>query len=103
VRSLNPQERKAAIAPKALFLANGARDRGIDIQSIKTFVKDLQPSYKDHPDRLRLLEEPDVGHTVTDHMWSEGTKWLLRHLVEKPITGEKANRAALEPPPGGRR
>jgi hypothetical protein len=75
----------SALAPKALFLANGARDKGIDIQSIKTFVKELQPSYKDHPDRLKLLEEPEVGHSVTDRMWKEGTEWLNRHLIEKPI------------------
>ena len=85
VGSLNPQERKAAIAPKALLLANGARDRGIDIQSIKAFVKELQPRYKDIPDRLKFLEEPEAGHSVTDRMWKEGTEWLLRHLVEKPI------------------
>jgi dienelactone hydrolase len=80
VGSLNPQDHKAAIASKALFLANGARDKGIDIQSVKTFVKELQPSYKDHPDRLKFLEEPEVGHSVTDRMWTEGTEWLLHHL-----------------------
>ena len=84
VNSLNPQDRKAAYAPKALFLANGAKD-GIDIQSVKAFVKDLRPSYEAYPDRLVLLEEPEAGHSVTDRMWSEGTKWLVRHLVEKPI------------------
>jgi pimeloyl-ACP methyl ester carboxylesterase len=67
VSSLDPQDRKAASAPKALFLANGARDE-IDIESIKMFVKDLQPSYTAHPDRLHLLEEPETGHTVTDRM-----------------------------------
>lgn len=85
VNSLNPQDRKTAYAPKALFLANGGRDDGIDIESVKTFVKDLQPSYKAHPDRLMLLEDPKTGHAVTDRMWNEGIKWLIRHLVEKPI------------------
>jgi dienelactone hydrolase len=80
VASLNPRDRMSAIAPKALFLANGGRDKGIDIQSVKKFVKDLQPSYKDHPDRLKLLEVPEVGHSVTDRMWNEGAEWLLRHL-----------------------
>jgi hypothetical protein len=75
----------SCIAPKALFLANGARDGGIDIASVRAFVKDLRPSYEAHPDRLMLLEEPDAGHAVTDRMWAEGTKWLLRHLVEKPV------------------
>jgi dienelactone hydrolase len=85
VSSLDPQDRKPAIAPKALLLANGARDDGIAIASIKQFVKDLRPSYKTHPDRLELLEEPKTGHTVTERMWKESTRWLLCHLVEKPI------------------
>ncbi|HWG42785.1 MAG TPA: dienelactone hydrolase family protein [Gemmataceae bacterium] len=80
VGSLNPRDRMPAIAPKALFLANGARDKGIDIQTIKSFVKDLRPSYKSYPDKLKFLEEPAVGHSVTDRMWNEGTEWLLRHL-----------------------
>jgi dienelactone hydrolase len=84
VNSLDPQDRLRAIAPKALFLANGARDQ-IDIESIKKFVKELQPSYTAYPERLRLLEEPKTGHSVTDRMWREGTQWLVRHLVEKPI------------------
>jgi uncharacterized protein len=85
VSSLDPRDRKSAIAPKALLLANGGRDDGIDIESVKKFVKELRPSYEAHPDRLKLLEEPNAGHSVTDRMWSEGTQWLVRHLVEKPI------------------
>jgi dienelactone hydrolase len=85
VNSHNPQDRKAAYAPKALFLANGGRDDGIDIESVRKFVKDLRPSYAAHPDRLALLEEPEVGHEVTDRMWVEGTRWLVRHLVERPV------------------
>jgi dienelactone hydrolase len=84
VQSLDPWGRKRAIAPKALFLANGALD-AIDIESIKTFVKDLRPSYEAYPERLHLLEEPKTGHSVTDRMWNEGAQWLVRHLVEKPI------------------
>src|SRR5262249_41119010 len=74
VDSLNPRDRMRAIAPKALFLANGARDGGIDIESVRSFVKDLRPSYEAHADRLTLLEEPNAGHSVTDRMWAEGTK-----------------------------
>jgi dienelactone hydrolase len=82
-----PEERKRAFAPKALFLANGVRDE-IDIESIRKFVKDLAPSYAAYPDRLKAIEEPG-GHAVTDRMWSEGTKWLERHLVEKPAQASK--------------
>jgi uncharacterized protein len=88
VNSLDPLDRKTAIAPKALFLANGAKDQ-IDIESIKKFVKDLRPSYAAHPDRLRLLEEPKTGHAVTERMWGEGSGWFVRHLVEKPIRSSR--------------
>ena len=89
VDSLDPKGRKSAIAPKALFLANGARDDGIDIASVKKFVKDLRSSYETHPERLLLLEEAKTGHAVTDRMWREGSKWFLRHLVEKPIRSSR--------------
>jgi dienelactone hydrolase len=85
VNAINPQERKSAYPGKALFLANGAKDDGIDIETIKKFVKDLKPSYETYPDRLAFLEEPNVGHSVTDRMWTEAGQWLVRHLVEKPI------------------
>jgi dienelactone hydrolase len=89
VDSLNPRDRKAAMAPKALFLANGVRDKGIDIQTIRTFARDLGPGYKDFPDRLKVLEEPDVGHAVTERMWTEGTQWLVRYLIDEPIGSQK--------------
>jgi dienelactone hydrolase len=82
VNSLDPLPHKKAVAPKALFLANGAKD-AIDIESIKSFVKDLGPSYEAFPDRLHLLEEPKTGHTVTDRMWEEGTQWFVRLLLRK--------------------
>jgi hypothetical protein len=85
VDSLDPKERKERIAPRALLLANGARDDGIDVESVKAFVKDLRPSYKAHPERLKLLEEPKTGHSLTERMWTECTDWLALHLVEKPV------------------
>jgi len=99
VDSLDPLKRKAAIAPKALLLANGAKD-AIDIESIKKFVKDLRPSYKDYPGRLALLEEPKTGHTVTKRMWSEATDWLVLHLLEKPSARQGAKKEADTPKPG---
>jgi dienelactone hydrolase len=85
VGSLDPNVRKKAIAPKALFLANGELDDGIAIETVRKFVKELRPSYEKHPERLKLLEVAKTGHTVTNRMWTEGIEWLVRHLVEKPI------------------
>jgi hypothetical protein len=44
------------------------------------FVKDLQPSYKDHPDRLMLLEEPKTGLEIADGQKNERP---IRYLVTK--------------------
>jgi dienelactone hydrolase len=96
VDSIDPLQRKAAIAPKALLLANGSKD-AIDIESIKKFVKDLRPSYEAYPGRLALLEEPKVGHAVTKQMWSEATRWLVFHLLEKPVARQGASRDAHAP------
>jgi hypothetical protein len=38
-----------------------------------------------HPNRLELLEEAKAGHTETERMWHESTRWLLHPLVERPI------------------
>ena len=83
----HPAERKRAFAPKAVFLANGVRDE-IDIESVRTFVKDLRLHYAAFSDRLQAIEEPG-GHSMTDRMWDEGTKWLQRHLVERPLQPSK--------------
>jgi dienelactone hydrolase len=89
VDSLNPRDRMTSIGPKALFLANGARDKGIDIQSVKSFVADLQASYAAHPERLKFLAEPEAGHSVTEKMWNDGSQWLVRHLLERPVRSRR--------------
>lgn len=89
VDSIDPLKRKTAIAPKALLLANGAKD-AIDIESIKKFAKDLRPSYEAYPGRLELLQEPKTGHTVTQRMWTEASRWLVLHLLEKPAAKQAA-------------
>src|SRR5262249_6540654 len=85
VNSINSRDHMDALAPKALLFANAAKDGGIDIQTIRSFVKHLQPRDAAHPDRPASGEAPAVGHTVTSKVWSEGTSWLVRHLQEKPI------------------
>jgi hypothetical protein len=81
----NTPERMDAIAPKALFLVNGTRDRGIDIRSIRKFADAMRPRYTDSPDRFDFFEDEDAGHTFTDAMKEKSTAWLVRHLIEQPI------------------
>ncbi len=80
VVSIDPKTHASGIAPKALFLTNGGRDGYIDIESIRRFVADLEPLYKDDRDRLRFLPCPDAGHEVTETMWKEAQEWIVRGL-----------------------
>lgn len=81
----NTPERMAAIVPKALILINGARDGGIDIRSIRKFAEAMRPRYEDHPNRFAFFEDQQAGHTFTDSMREQATRWLVRHLIETPI------------------
>ena len=72
------------IPPKALFLASGGRDESIDIESVRRFVTDLEPSYAKDRDRLRFLPFPDAGHGVTEAMWKEAQEWIVRGLQSVP-------------------
>lgn len=81
----NTPERMDAIVPKALFLVNGGRDRGIDIRSIRKFADAMRPRYEEFPDRFAFFEDEAAGHTFTDAMKERATAWLVRHLIEQPI------------------
>lgn len=80
VTSLDPRTRLAQIPPKAVCLLNGGHDGFIDMKSVRQFVEELQPLYREHPDRLRFTPYPDAGHEVTAAMWRETQEWLAREL-----------------------
>ncbi|MEN6578368.1 MAG: dienelactone hydrolase family protein [Phycisphaerales bacterium] len=80
VASIDPKAHASGIAPKLLFLTNGGRDGYIDIESIRRFVADLEPLYRDDRDRLRFLPCPEAGHEVTETMWKGAQEWIVRGL-----------------------
>jgi hypothetical protein len=84
VDSIDPKTHFGRIPPKALFLANGGHDEYIDIESVRRFVKDLEPLYGKAPSRLRFLPFPDAGHGVTETMWKEAQDWIVQGLCEQP-------------------
>lgn len=89
VASIDPKPRVAQVSPKALCLINGGLDGYIDIASVRRFVADLQPLYREAPARLRFLPFPEAGHGVTDAMWKEAQEWIVQGLEKKPA-GRKA-------------
>ncbi len=66
VASIDPKPRFAQVPPKALCLINGGRDEYIDIESVRRFVTDLKPLYREDQGRLRFVPFPEAGHGVTD-------------------------------------
>ncbi len=83
VCSIDPKNRFDKIPPKALFLANGARDGYIDIESIHRFVANLEPLYEKDKNRLRFHPFPDTGHEVTEAMWKEAQEWIVKDLKKR--------------------
>jgi dipeptidyl aminopeptidase/acylaminoacyl peptidase len=84
VASIDPSPRFSQVPPKALCLINGGRDEYIDIESVRRFVADLKPLYREDPDRLRFLPFAEAGHGVTDDMWKEAQEWIVRGLEKEP-------------------
>lgn len=83
VGSIDPKPRFAQVFPKALCLINGGRDEYIDIESVRRFVTDLKPLYREDQGRLRFVPFPEAGHGVTEAMWTEAREWIVRGLEKK--------------------
>jgi len=80
VASIDPRPRFVQVPPKALCLINGGRDEYIDIESVRRFVTDLKPLYRENQNRLRFLPFAEAGHGVTEAMWKEAQEWIVRGL-----------------------
>ena len=83
VNSLDPKSRFDRLPPKAICLINGGRDEYIDLESVRRFVANLTPLYREEPALLRFVPFPEAGHGVTAAMWKEAQDWIVRGL-EKP-------------------
>lgn len=81
VASLDPMARVDRIPPKAVLLLNGGRDEFIDIESVRRFVAILAPLYGEASDKLRFVQFPEAGHSVTDAMWREASEWIVGGLA----------------------
>jgi len=81
----NTPPRMDLIVPKALLLLNGTRDKGIDIRSIRRFAEDMRPRYANHPERFDFFEDQTAGHDFSEAIKGKATRWLIQHLIEKPI------------------
>jgi dipeptidyl aminopeptidase/acylaminoacyl peptidase len=80
VSSIDPKPRFAQMPLKRICLINGGRDEYIDLESIRSFVTQLTPLYRESPDRLRFVPVADAGHGVSEEMWQEARQWIADNL-----------------------
>lgn len=79
VRKIDPLERLAAAAPRALLIMNCDFDTDQPKLYSLYAYRDLLPHYRARPDNLKLAIYP-AGHTVTREMERDAAAWLARHL-----------------------
>jgi fermentation-respiration switch protein FrsA (DUF1100 family) len=80
IRRIDPIERLAQAAPRALFLLNGDFDTDQPKHySIETYGS-LRKAYAAAPERLRLGIYP-AGHTLTEQMQGDIVEWFGRFLA----------------------
>ncbi len=87
VNSLDPMQHLATYPPKAVLLLSGKRDHFIDYRSVETFVERLRAVYGADRDKVGFFLEPEIGHSVTDLMWSRMIEWFVRYVRGEKKTG----------------
>jgi dienelactone hydrolase len=70
------------IAPRALHLNLGEKDRGSPIQEAREGVKTIAGAYRKAgvPDNFSSFIEPDTGHILSDKMWKKTQEFFIKHL-----------------------
>lgn len=71
--------------PTALLSQCAGEDRSVPPRFAREFHAQLEPHYRDHPERLRYIEFPGVGHFMPgdawDRLWQNTLSWFQRFLV----------------------
>lgn len=82
IRALDPvQALKERYAPRPLLLQCGEVDLDAPRFYSLQFYKEMQPLYRQHPDRLRLTLYEGVAHRISSAMRREAVEWFERHLA----------------------
>lgn len=80
IESYSPLAHAASMAPRALLMLHGELDETVPIEGVRRLKAKLDPLYRDQPDRLELVEYPDLGHYYTDDMMHRSVSWVERYL-----------------------
>ncbi|KAJ4867670.1 alpha/beta-Hydrolases superfamily protein [Raphanus sativus] len=74
------------IAPRPLYLLNGAEDPRCPLGGLVVPVKRAKKAYKKTPGKFRFVAEAGVGHTVTSFMIKEASDWFDKFLKQRNMT-----------------
>ena len=77
---------KAGYYAVALDNRGHGERKGPDFKS-QVFEKDgfnlyesLKSNYRQRPDKLKFIQEKNIGHEFTASMWRNAIKWFNKHL-----------------------
>jgi dienelactone hydrolase len=84
VRRYDPIEHPERLSDRPLLMLNGDSDDLVQMECNQRLEAAVRPYYS-HPERLRLIIYPGVGHAVPPEMWAEAKQWLVRWLLETPV------------------
>ncbi|KAJ0232398.1 AB hydrolase-1 domain-containing protein [Hirschfeldia incana] len=74
------------IAPRPLYLLNGAEDPRCPLGGLVVPVKRAKKAYKKTPGNFKFVAEVGVGHTVTSFMIKESSDWFDKFLKQRNMT-----------------
>ncbi|KAH0900025.1 hypothetical protein HID58_049593 [Brassica napus] len=74
------------IAPRPLYLLNGAEDPRCPLGGLVVPVKRAKKAYKKTPANFKFVAEEGVGHTVTSFMIKESSDWFEKFLKQGNMT-----------------
>lgn len=57
--------------PVALLSQNAGKDESVNPRFAREFHEQLEPFYKEKPERLKYIEYPDSGHFMREEDWAE--------------------------------
>jgi uncharacterized protein len=82
----SPHRHAERFFPVALFSQAAQNDEAVPARYIRAFHEQLTPLYATAPERLRYLEYPDVGHSLSPELWETARQrmvaWVERFLRE---------------------
>ncbi|MBS4536144.1 alpha/beta fold hydrolase [Clostridium sp. D2Q-14] len=80
IKKLDPVRHKEGLYPRPILLVHGNKDSQVPIDIQKYFMNEIKPVYKDKPERLHMIEYPELNHYKTIGMIEESIKWLDKYL-----------------------